>query len=85
MWWRGDCVHVRTIYNELAGVGVLRGTEVQMIRKAVLFQDQLEPSGEGGGCHGKAAALAAEQEVPVFRLSAVIGLRLPCALLTVIF
>ena len=75
--------HVRAICNEKAGVGVPKGVDVQILWQAVLFQNQLEPPGEGGGRHGKAAALAAEQEVPVLQFSAVIGLRLPRALLAV--
>lgn len=46
-----------------AGVGVPQGMGIQMLRQAVLFQNQLKPPGEGGGRHGKAAAFAAEQEV----------------------
>ena len=75
--------HVRAICNEKAGVGVPKGVDIQILWQAVLFQNQLKPPGEGGGRHGKAAALAAEQEVPVLQFSAVIGLRLPRALLTV--
>ena len=75
--------HVRSVCDEQAGVGVPQGVDVQILRQAVLFQDQLEPPGEGGGRHGKAAALTAEQEVSILQFSAVIGLRLPCALLTV--
>lgn len=77
------CSHVRAVCNEQAGVGVPQGVDVQILRQAVLFQDQLEPPGEGGGRHGKAAALTAEQEVSVLQLSAIIGLYLPCALLAV--
>ena len=60
-----------------------QGVDVQIFWQTVLFQDQLEPPSEGGGRHGKAAALTAEQKVPVLQRSAVIGLRLPYALLTV--
>ena len=77
------CGHVCAVRNEQAGVGVPQGVDVQILRQAVLFQDQLEPPGESGGRHGKAAALAAEQKVTVLQLSAVIGLCLPCALLAV--
>lgn len=75
--------HVRAVCDEQAGVGVPQGVDVQVLRQAVLFQDQLEPPGESGGRHGKAAALAAEQRVSARQLSAIIGLRLPCALLAV--
>ena len=75
--------YVRSVCNEQAGVGVPQGVDVQILRQVVLLQDQLEPPGEGRGRHGKAAALAAEQEVFVLQLSAVIGLCLPRTLLAV--
>ena len=75
--------HVGAACDEETGVGVPQGVDVQILRQAMLFQDQLEPPGEGGGCHGKAAAPAAEQKVPVLQLPSVIGLRLPRALLAV--
>ena len=37
--------------------------DVQVFWQSVLFQNQPEPPGEGGGRHGKAAAFAAEQKV----------------------
>ena len=75
--------YVRSVCNEQAGVGVPQGVDVQILRQVVLLQDQLEPPGEGRGRHGKAAALAAEQEVFVLQLTAVIGLCLPRTLLAV--
>lgn len=75
--------HVCAVCDEQAGVGVPQRVDVQILRQAMLFQNQLEPPGEGGGRHGKAVALAAEKEVTVLQFSAVIGFRLPYALLAV--
>ena len=70
--------HVCAVCDEETCVGVPQGVDVHILRQAVLFQNQLEPPGEGGGRYGKAAALAAEQEVSIFQLSSVISLSLPC-------
>ena len=35
--------HVRAVRDEQAGIGVPQGVDVQILRQAVLFQDQLEP------------------------------------------
>ena len=72
--------NVRAVCDEETCVGVPQGVDVQVLRQAMLFQDQLEPPGEGGGRHGKTAALAAEQEVPVLQRSAVIGFGFPYTL-----
>ena len=55
--------HVRSVCDEQAGVGVPQGVDVQILRQAVLFQDQLEPPGESGGRHGEPLSMAAEDVV----------------------
>ena len=37
------CGHVRAVCNEQACVGVPQGVDVQILRQAMPFQDQLEP------------------------------------------
>lgn len=35
--------HVCAVCDEQAGIGVPQGVDIQILRQAVLFQDQLEP------------------------------------------
>ena len=53
--------------------GVPEGMDVQLLRQAVLLEDQLEAVGEGGGRHGELRSLTAEQEVIGGQFSLVIG------------
>ena len=55
--------HVRTARNHQAGGGVAQAVDIELLRKAVLFQDALEPPCEGSGRHGQACALPAKQKV----------------------
>ena len=68
------CGHVRAACDHQAGGGVAQTVDVQMLRQAVLFQDALEPPCEGGGRHGQACALSAEQEVCCSQFSLIVGL-----------
>ena len=67
---RGD---IRAACNHQAGGGVPEGMDVQLLRQAVLLENQLEAVGEGGGRHGELRSLTAEQEVIIGQLSLVIG------------
>ena len=55
--------HIRTARDHQTGGGVSEGMDIQLLRKAVLLEDQLEAVGEGGGGHGELRSLTAEQEV----------------------
>ena len=66
--------HIRAARNHQAGGGVAEGVDVQLLRQAVLLEDQLEAVGEGGGRHRELRSLAAEQEVIGGQLPLVIGL-----------
>lgn len=55
--------NIRAVRDHEAGGGVPEGMDVQLLRQAVLLEDQLEAPGEGGRRHGEACTLAAEQEV----------------------
>ena len=55
--------HIRAACNHQAGGGVPEGMDVQLLRQAVLLEDQLEAVGKGGGRHGELRSLTAEQEV----------------------
>ena len=68
---RGD---IRAARDHQTGGGVPERMDVQLLRQAVLLEDQLEAVGEGGGRHGQACALTAEQEVISSQLSFVVGL-----------
>ena len=68
------CGHVRAARDHQTGGGVAQAVDVQMLRQAVLFQDALEPPCEGGGRHGQACALSAEQEVIGGQFSFIVGL-----------
>ena len=65
--------HIRTARDHQTGGGVPEGMDVQLLRQAVLLEDQLEAVGEGGGRHGKLRSLTAEQEVISGQLPLVIG------------
>lgn len=65
--------NIRAARNHQAGGGVPEGMDVQLLRQAVLLEDQLEAVGEGGGRHGKLRSLTAEQEVISGQLPLVIG------------
>lgn len=60
-------------------IGVTKRMDVQLLRKAMLFQDQLEPPGEGAGSHRLPAVVLAEDVVIVRQGSILIRLRLPTA------
>ena len=55
--------HIRAARDHQTGGGVPEGMDVQLLRQAVLLEDQLEAVGEGGGRHGELRSLTAEQEV----------------------
>ena len=65
--------HVRTACDHQTGGGVPERMDVQLLRQAVLLEDQLEAVGEGGGRHGELRSLTAEQEVISGQLPLVIG------------
>ena len=65
--------NIRAARNHQAGGGVPEGMDVQLLRQAVLLEDQLEAVGKGGGRHGKLRSLTAEQEVIGGQLPLVIG------------
>lgn len=67
------CGHIRAARDHQAGGGVPKGMDVQLLRQAVLLEDQLEAVGEGGGRHGQLRSLTAEQEVISGQLPLVIG------------
>ena len=76
--------HIRTARDHQTGGGVPEGMDVQLLRQAVLLEDQLEAVGEGGGRHGELRPLAAEQEVIGGQFSLVIGFGDVCAFLPVL-
>ena len=65
--------NIRAARDHQAGGSVTEGVDVQLLRQAVLLEDQLEAVGEGGGCHGELRALTAEQKVIGGQLPLVIG------------
>ena len=65
--------HIRAARDHQTGGGVPEGMDVQLLRQAVLLEDQLEAVGEGGGRHGELRSLTAEQEVIGGQFSLVIG------------
>ena len=76
--------NIRAARNHQAGGGVPEGMDVQLLRQAVLLEDQLEAVGEGGGRHGKLRSLTAEQEVISGQLPLVIGFGDVCTFLPVL-
>ena len=65
--------HIRAARDHQTGGGVPERMDVQLLRQAVLLEDQLEAVGEGGGRHGELRSLTAEQEVISGQLPLVIG------------
>ena len=78
---RGD---IRAARDHQTGGGVPEGMDVQLLRQAVLLEDQLEAVGEGGGRHGELRSLTAEQEVIICHLPLVIGFGDVCTFLPVL-
>ena len=76
--------HIRAARDHQAGGGVPEGMDVQLLRQAVLLENQLEAVGEGGGRHGEPRPLAAEQEVIGGQFPLVIGLGDVCTFLSVL-
>lgn len=76
--------HIRTARDHQTGGGVPEGVDVQLLRQAVLLEDQLEAVGEGGGRHGELRPLTAEQEVIGGQLPLVIGFGDVCTFLPVL-
>ena len=76
--------HIRTARDHQTGGGVPEGVDVQLLRQAVLLEDQLEAVGEGGGRHGELRSLTAEQEVIRGQLPLVIDFGDVCTFLSVL-
>ena len=76
--------HIRAARDHQTGGGVPEGMDVQLLRQAVLLEDQLEAVGEGGGRHGELRSLTAEQEVIIGQLPLVIGFGDVCTFLPVL-
>ena len=76
--------HIRTARDHQTGGGVPEGMDVQLLRQAVLLEDQLEAVGEGGGRHGELRSLTAEQEVISGQLPLVIPHRTGVGLHTMV-
>ena len=76
--------HIRAARDHQTGGGVPEGMDVQLLRQAVLLENQLEAVGEGGGCHGEPRSLPAEQEVIICHLPLVIGFGDVCTFLPVL-
>ena len=76
--------HIRAARDHQTGGGVPEGMDVQLLRQAVLLEDQLEAVGEGGGRHGELRSLTAEQEVIGGQLPLVIGFGDVCTFLPVL-
>lgn len=76
--------HIRAARDHQTGGGVAEGMDIQLLRQAVLLEDQLEAVGEGGGRHGELRSLTAEQEVISGQLPLVIGFGDVCTFLPVL-
>ena len=76
--------HIRAARDHQTGGGVAEGMDIQLLRQAVLLEDQLEAVGEGGGRHGELRSLTAEQEVIGGQLPLVIGFGDVCTFLPVL-
>ena len=76
--------HIRAARDHQTGGGVAEGMDIQLLRQAVLLEDQLEAVGEGGGRHGELRSLTAEQEIIIGQLPPVIGLGDVCTFLPVL-
>ena len=75
---------IRAARDHQTGGGVAEGVDVQLLRQAVLLEDQLEAVGEGGGRHRELRSLTAEQEVIIGQLPLVIGFGDVCTFLPVL-
>ena len=75
---------IRAARDHQTGGGVAEGMDIQLLRQAVLLEDQLEAVGEGGGRHGELRSLTAEQEVIGGQLPLVIGFGDVCTFLPVL-
>ena len=75
---------IRAACDHQTGGGVAEGMDIQLLRQAVLLEDQLEAVGEGGGRHGELRSLTAEQEVIGGQLPLVIGFGDVCTFLPVL-
>ena len=76
--------YIRAACNHQAGGGVPEGMDVQLLRQAVLLEDQLETVGESGERHEEPRSLTAEQEVIGGQLPLIIGLSEVCTFLPVL-
>ena len=76
--------HIRAARDHQTGGGVPEGVNIQLLRQAVLLEDQLEAVGKGGGRHGELRSLTAEQEVVGGQLPLVIGFGDVCTFLPVL-
>ena len=76
--------HIRAARDHQTGGGVAEGVDVQLLRQAVLLEDQLEAVGEGGGRHGELRSLTAEQKVIGGQLPLVIAFGDVCTFLPVL-
>ena len=76
--------HIRAARDHQTGGGVAEGMDIQLLRQAVLLEDQLEAVGEGGGRHGELRSLTAEQEVIIGQFPLVIGFGDVCTFLPVL-
>ena len=76
--------NIRAARNHQAGGGVPEGMDVQLLRQAVLLEDQLETVGESGERHEEPSSLTAEQEVISGQLPLVIGFGDVCTFLPVL-
>ena len=76
--------NIRTARDHQTGGGVPERMDVQLLRQAVLLEDQLETVGEGGGRHREPRPLTAEQEVISGQFPLVIGFGDVCTFLPVL-
>ena len=76
--------HIRAARDHQTGGGVPEGMDVQLLRQAVLLEDQLETVGESGGCHEEPRPLSAEQKVIICHLPLIIGFGDVCTFLPVL-
>ena len=49
-----------------AGIGAPQRVDIQCGWQVVLFRDQIEPPGKGGGRYGESVSIAAEDVVRIF-------------------
>ena len=64
---------IRAARDHQTGGGVAEGMDIQLLRQAVLLEDQLEAVGKGGGRHGEPRPLPTEQEVIIGQLPLIVG------------